>query len=196
MREVLYEESSTLINFKSAALKHNVFLVLSIISFMLIFPWILVFAPAWVYTSSVSWILKAIFVVVPIVLLILLGFLSIKFKNKFFVEYDYVFVNGSIRFSKVIKHKNRKFITKFEATDIEKMGKVGSKTFYQYLERETIVTEVLTKNELPMTGKDFYYLLVNLGGQTTMYVIECTQNFLINVLKFSKGKSILDEEIK
>ena len=196
MREVLYEESSTLINYKSAAFKHNIFSVLSIVSFLLIFPWILVFAPAWVYTAEVSWILKVVFVALPIVLLILLGVFSIKLKNKFFVEYDYVFVNGSIRFSKVIKHKNRKFISKFEATDIEKMGKVGSKTFYQYLERETITTEVLTKNELPMTGKDFYYLVVNSGGQTIMYVIECTQNFLINVLKFSKGKSILDEEIK
>ena len=120
----------------------------------------------------------------------------LKLKDKFYVEFDYVFVNGSVRFSKVIKQKKRKFINKFDAKDVEKIGEMGSEQFYKYIERDDVATFVLTKNNTPAPNKDFYYIVVPIDAQTYLFVIECTKTFISNVLSFSRGITILDEELR
>lgn len=196
MREVLYEESSTLINFKQANFKYNLLLAVAIISFLLIAPWLLVFAPAWLFNAKISWIVKILLGGFPVLIFFFIGFFALKAKDKFYVEYDYSFVNGSIRFSKVIKQKKRKFINKFDAKDIEMIGKMGSEQFYKYLEQENILTHVLTKNNAPANEKDFYYIVVTIDAQPYMFVIECTETFIANVLSFSRGIGILEKELR
>ena len=122
---------------------------------------------------------------------IILGIL----KNRFYVEYDYTFVTGSIRFSKVIKNAKRKFIVKFECSDIEKIGKVGSGTFSKYYKMPGVTAKILTSNPNPAEKKDFYYIVANTNGDKVIYILECTEMFMVQVLKFS-NRLVLEEDFK
>jgi hypothetical protein len=53
----------------------------------------------------------------------------------------------------------------------------------------------LTSNVVASEGKDFYYLLVNTDLGKKLLVFECTELFMVNVLKFS-NRSILEEDYK
>ena len=140
-------------------------------------------------------IISVILILIPSILFIVTGIIFGKVKNRFCVEYDYTFVSGSIRFSKVIKNSKRKFIVKFECSDIEKIGKLGSETFEKYYIMPGVSKKILTGNSSAMENKDFYYLVVNVDGDKCIYVIECTETFLINILKFT-SKRILEEDFK
>ena len=191
MQEIFYEESAKIQNEKSASFKYRLFQVLSIISYVLLVGWILLgILP---YTPSGSVLLDVIFLVTPLVMFFLSGFFLGKFKNKFYVDYDYTFVSGSIRFSKVIKNIKRKFIIKFDSHEIEKLGKYGSETFEKYYQMPSISKNILTSNYTPTEGKTFYYMVVNTAGDKKIFILECTETFIFNVMKFA-NKSILDEE--
>ena len=117
-----------------------------------------------------------------------------KFKDKFYVDYDYTIISGSIRFSKVIKEIKRKHIVSFEASEIEKIGKYGSELFEKYSRMPDVKTVILTSNITPEEKKEFYYLVVNKDGEKKMYVLECTETFIVNILKFAK-RTVLDEAL-
>ncbi|MBE5749919.1 MAG: hypothetical protein E7346_03515 [Clostridiales bacterium] len=194
MKEILYEESAKIQNEKSAATKYYVLKVLSIISYTLAVLWfMLVFIAYDLATGSA--LLNIIFIVVPLAMFIASGIVLGKFKNKFYVDYDYIFVSGSIRFSKVIKNVSRKFICKFECSTIEKIGKIGSGTFEKYSNMPDVKRHILTMNSYPAEGKDFYYIVANFDGEKKLFVLECTETFMVNVLKFS-NKMVLEEDYK
>ena len=52
---------------------------------------------------------------------------------------------------------------------------------------------ILTSNAEPAQDKGFYYMVVNAGGQKYLFVIECTETFLSNILKFS-NRTVFDDE--
>ena len=56
-----------------------------------------------------------------------------------------------------------------------------------------ISKNILTSNYTPTDGKAFYYMVVNTAGDKKIFVLECTETFIFNVMKFA-NKSILDEE--
>ena len=123
------------------------------------------------------------------------GILLGRFKDRFYVDYDYTFITGTIRFSKVIKNIKRKHIVSFETSDIEKIGKYGSETFNRYSLMPGIKSVVLTSNSIADENKEFYYIVANVNGEKKIYILECTETFIVNVLKFSK-RSVLDEALK
>ena len=194
MKEVFYEESASLINFKSEAVKFNVLKVISILAYVLLGVWLMIMMHFPLGEGS-QIIISVILILIPSILFIVTGIIFGKVKNRFCVEYDYTFVSGSIRFSKVIKNSKRKFIVKFECSDIEKIGKLASETFEKYYIMPGVSKKILTGNSSAMENKDFYYLVVNVDGDKHIYVIECTETFLINILKFT-SKRILEEDFK
>ena len=194
MKEVFYEESASLLNFKSEAIKFNVLKIISILSYVLLGAWLLIMMHFPLGEGS-QIIISIILILVPSVLFVVTGIIFGKIKNRFCVEYDYTFVSGSIRFSKVIKNNKRKFIVKFECSDIEKIGKIGSETFEKYYSMPGVSKCILTGNSTAMEGKDFYYIVVNVEGDKRIYIVECTETLLINILKFT-SKRILEEDFK
>ncbi|MBE7083684.1 MAG: hypothetical protein E7373_03670 [Clostridiales bacterium] len=191
MQEIFYEESAKIQNEKSATIKYRLFQIFSIISYVLLVGWILFgILP---YTPSGNVLLDILFLVIPLVMFFCSGFFLGRLKNKFYVDYDYTFVSGSIRFSKVIKNINRKFIIKFDSHEIEKLGKYGSETFEKYSQMPGISKSILTSNYTPSEGKAFYYLIANTAGDKKLFIIECSETFIFNIMKFA-NKSILDEE--
>ena len=51
----------------------------------------------------------------------------------------------------------------------------------------------MTSNDTPSEDKDFYFITLNHDGEKKLLVLEASETFIINVIKFAK-KGILDEE--
>lgn len=193
MQEVFYEESAYLINPKPAAFKYNIIKLLSILSYIALGVWL--FLVIFYEFGQGNILLQVIFLLIPAALFFVSGFFLGRLKNKFYVEYDYTFVSGSLRFSKVIKNIKRKFIIRFECKDIEKIGKVTSNTFKKYCSMPGISTKILTSNSEPAENKDFYYIVANVDEWKYLLVLECTEAFMVQILKYS-NKMILEEDYK
>lgn len=191
MQEVFYEESATIQNQKSAARKYNTFNIFSIVFYSLMIIWLIIsinFAPV-----GGGFLPAFIFIVLPFAMFLVSGILFGKFKNKFYVDYDYTFVTGSIRISKVIKNIKRRFIVMFETSSIEKIGKYGSETYQTYENMQGIVRYIFTSNSIASDGKDLYYIVASINSEKTLMILECSELFIVNILKFS-NKNILEKE--
>lgn len=190
MKEVFYEESATIQNVRGANAKYNTIKAFSIISYVIAVIWVII----GFNTPLVdNFLINLIVIGVPIIIFLVTGILLGRLKNKFYVDYDYTFVTGSIRISKVIKNIKRKFVIKFDTDNVERIGKYGSDTFYKYEIMPGIKKHVFTSNYVCSEGKDFYYLVANVEGDKHLMTLECTETFIVNILKFS-NKTVLEEE--
>ena len=192
MKEIFYEESALTQDERSAKAKYNIFKIISISSYVFLGLWVfIVFFFFEIFEGNI-W-LNLIFIILPMAMFFCSGFFTGRLKNKFYVDYDYTFVSGSLRFSKVIKNVKRKFIIKFDCSTIEKLGKYGSELYQKYEKMQGISKMILTSNYTPAENKDFYYMAVNVDGDKKLIVLECSETLILNVLKFS-SKTILDQE--
>ena len=195
MQELFYEESSKTREERSAKTKYYIFKVLSVISYVFFGVWLLLFIMFYPFSGSAGQIiLGMVFALLPAAMFLASGILLGKFKDKFYVDYDYTLISGTIRFSKVIKEIKRKHIVSFENSELEKIGKYGSELYEKYSLIPDVKTVILTSNVTPDENKDFYYMVVNKDGEKKMYVIECTETFIVKVLKFSK-RTVVDEAL-
>lgn len=194
MREELYEESSTIKNHRSATTRYNTFSTLAWISYAIALFWF-INVLLLVELDKGSLVLTLLFALLPVVIFTGAGFALNTIKRRFYVDYDYAIVSGSIRFSKVIKNRQRKFIAMFDAKDIDHMGNMGSEIFNKYLNMTDVKKVVLTSNLEPSVGCDFYYIVAVVNGERTLFVLDCTRKFLSVILQFSR-KGILEEGTK
>ncbi len=194
MKEIFYEESSRIQNEKSASRKYNIFKTLSIISYVCVVLWILIFVFPFDFGQG-NLILNLLFLIIPPALFVFSGIVIGKMKNRFYVDYDYTFVTGSLRIAKVIKNIKRKPVMKFDVTNIERIGKYGSKTYNKYSLMPGVVKMILTSNVTPTEGKDFYYIVVNLDGIKKLLILECTEMLMVNILRFT-NRGIIEEDFK
>lgn len=194
MQEIFYEESSLTQNEKSAKTRYNVFKIFSIISYCCAAFWIFMFLNFY-SLKDFSFLAFAFSVLLPVALFIASGVFLGRFKNKMFVDYDYTFVTGSVRISKVIKHTKRKNLLKFETSAIIQMGKYGSDSYLKIEKSPNVKKMILTSNVTPSEGKDFYYLYVNTDGGNKLLVFDCTEMFMATVLRYS-NKTILEKDFK
>lgn len=195
MQDIFYEESSKTREERSAKTKYYIFKTLSIISYVFFGIWLFLVVMLYQFKGSAGQIiLGLLFALLPAAMFLASGILLGKFKDKFYVDYDYTLISGTIRFSKVIKEIKRKHIVSFETSELEKIGKYGSELYEKYSLMPDVKTVILTSNVTPDENKDFYYMVVNKDGEKKMYVIECTETFIVNVLKFSK-RTVVDEAL-
>jgi hypothetical protein len=191
MQEIFYEESAQVQNAQSLTRKYNLFKGLSIFFFTLTIFWTVAYI--FLYVINLDYILFDFIVyLIPTALFLTTAIILMRFKNRFYVDYDYTFITGNIRVAKVIKNIKRKFIISFDASVIEKIGLYGSKTFFTYADMLGVNYQIFTQNDIPADNKDFYYIVANANGQKQLMVFECTELFIRNVLKFSK-KSVIEE---
>ena len=190
MQDVFYEETATVQAEGAAKTKYYIAKTMSIISYVIAFLWFFVIMLSPVGADS----LLSVVIVggVPFILFLVSGILIGRLKNRFYVDYDYTFVSGSIRFSKIIKNFKRKNILVFDTQNIDKIGKFGSDAFERYLSVPNIKRITLTSNAVAAEGKDFYYMSVSVGGVKYLLILECSETFFVNVFKFS-GRSVFEE---
>ncbi len=193
MKEVFYEESARIQNQKSAKIKYNILKAFAIISWILFGVWLYISIMLFPLTTKLLF-LRIIYVLIPALIFVALAIVLGKFKNTVYVDYDYTFISGEIRISKVIKEVKRRFFMKFSVSAIEMLGKYGSDTFNSYNKREGVKRIILTSNVTPGEEKDFYYMVVN-QEEKKLLVLECTETFIVNVLKFT-GKTIIEKDYK
>lgn len=192
MQEIFYEESAKIQEEASAVRKYYIAKVFMIISYVLAVIWGIFCLTFLIDLKNI--LLTLIFSLIPLALFIVSGIILGKLKDKFYVDYDYTFVSGSIRFSKVIKNIKRKHIINFDTSDIEKIGLYGSELYEKYSKMPDIKTKILTSNSTPSEGKDFYYIVANVGGDKYVFIVECSELFIVNILKFT-NRTVLDQEI-
>lgn len=193
MQELFYEESALVQNAQSSTRKYNTFKSLSILFYVLTGIWVLCFIFLYqIYLENP--LFDIIIFLIPTILFIVSAIIFGNFKNRFYLDYDYIFVSGNIRVSKVIKNVKRRLLISFDTQYIEKVGLYGSKTFFKYNEVVGISKMIFTQNDIPADNKDFYYIVANVNGEKKLMIFECTDLFIKNVLKFSK-KTVLEEEL-
>ena len=191
MREVFYEETTVVNNPSKCAKKYQIFKILSILSDVL--AGLNLFLGLFYPIIEEVLILSLVMAFIPAVFFIILGILLGKRKNLVYVEYDYTFVTGSIRISKVIANLKRKSLFVFESKEIEQIGMYGSDAYLRYEKTPGIIKKILTSNETPNENKDFYYIVSAIDGEKHLLVVESTKLFIANILKFA-NRTILEKE--
>ena len=193
MKDIFYEESAKTIDVKSARFKYNACNIVSILSIVALVCWIYLLLIGFEFGTG-SLILNIIIISLPTIMFLSSAIILGIFKNRFYVDYDYTFISGQIRISKVVKEIKRYECITFECREIEKIGKYGSES-YKRIEKMTGVTKmILTSNNVASEDKEFFYMTVNRDGKKLL-VFECSKTFISNVLQFT-GRLVLEEGFK
>lgn len=194
MQEVFYEETSLLNKEKTALGKYRLLNIFSIASYVMAGIVALMFF--YFYDiENFNLLVFAVSALLPFALFLFFGIMLGRIKNTMFVDYDYTYVSGSIRISKVIRRIKRKNILKFETSDIVQMGKYGSETYLKIEKMPGVKKMILTGNQTPSEGNDFFYLQVNTEGVNKLLVFDCSEKFMATILRYS-NKTILEKDYK
>ncbi len=182
--DTFYEESS-ISRDKKGALKYkvthvisNVFLTLGIVGLIFGFNFIPV-------NGMIAWSLFCLWFFV-------VWFVLFKFKARFNVTYDYCFVSGELRISKVINVNKRKLLVRLQSDDIIQIGDVDNQSFVGLRADPNTKLVFCTSNERAMEGKFFLYILANVDGKK-LYVLECREELLLQMMRFLK-RSVLESD--
>ncbi len=194
MQEIFYEEVSMLNKEKAGLRKYRLLKAFSIASYVMAVLFALLFF--YFYNlenfSLLAFILSAL---LPFAMFLFFGIALGRIKNNMYVDYDYTFVTGSVRVSKVIRKIKRKNVLKFETTEIVQLGKYGSETYNKIEKTPGVKRMILTSNQTPSEGNDFYYLQVDSEGTKKLLVFDCSEKFMATILRYS-NKNILEKDFK
>ncbi|MBO4251522.1 MAG: hypothetical protein J5911_02540 [Clostridia bacterium] len=183
MQEVFYEESAILENRKPEIRKYNMFNVFSFVSLTLGLLWCVM--AVYFYQFKGDILLNIVALALPLSGFIVSGIVFGRFKNRFCIDYDYTFITGSVRFSKVIKNVKRQKVLEFDTQSIEVIGRYDSEKYKRFKTMPGIKKLILTSNLEPQEGKDLYYLVVATSGQKYLLILECTETFISHLIRFS-----------
>ena len=184
--DVLYEESSTAKNASKGAKKYT---VLNILSFCFLF---LAIAATLFFVLFIPSVGDMIFFGTSALSLFGCWFVLFRWKNATNVSYDYSFVSGELRISKVVNINKRKLLTRFEADSIIQIGDVDSTSYDRFRADPNVKKVICTSNDEASEGKFFMYILVEQEGRK-LYVLECREELLLNIMRFAK-RTTLDRD--
>ena len=184
--DVFYEESSSPQNAAKKARKYKVLHVFSVIALIIfiVFTWFFV-----MYIGSIG---DMIILGLQSLLWFGIWFLLRKWKLGVNVSYDYCFVSGDLRISRVINGLKRKLIARFDCSEIIQVGDVDSPAFERFRSDPTTKLLLCTSNDVPSEGKFFMYIHVDYMGKKLL-VLECKEELLAQMLKFMK-RTALDHD--
>lgn len=210
--DVLYEESA--VNQKSvkAARTYKIVNVFSWIALILGIIFLMIFIPNLLTSFSKaqpsenitaeqiaeaigmarSWALLA---GMQVVFFGLTWFFLYSLKKRINISYDYTFVSGEIRVAKVFNVNKRKFLHRIQAEEILQLGDVEAESYDRLKADPTTKQIVLTPNSVPAEGKFFMYMLAGGGNGRKLYILECREEFLVNILKFVKRGTLASDYV-
>ena len=184
--DVLYEESSTAKDASKGAKKYT---VLNILSFCFLF---LAIAATLFFVLFIPSVGDMIFFGTSALSLFGCWFVLFRWKNSTNVSYDYSFVSGELRISKVVNINKRKLLTRFETDSIIQIGDVDSTSYERFRADPNVKKVICTSNDEASEGKFFMYILVEQEGRK-LYVLECREELLLNIMRFAK-RTTLDRD--
>ena len=170
----------------------SVSMLYAIFSFLMLIGGLSPEAPADVKQAFEAQKTMSVFSLFIGVFFLLQWFLLGKLKARYNVSYDYVFVSGELRISKVFNVNKRKLITRIDCADILQVGDVDNSS-YERLRSDPSTHELIcTANEEAGNGKFFMYVLANSDGKK-LYVLECREALLTNMMRFMK-RTVLEND--
>ena len=183
--DVLYEESALVHNSAKKQKKYN---IITIFSTTFLFLWIfwVIFGFNFVDITSVGdWIVWGFIFIWLVGAWLLLRMLKARVN----VSYDYVFVSGELRISKVINVNRRKLVARIDCEDMIQFGDVDNPAFDRFRGDPGIKTVFCTSNDMAAEGKFFMYILAEYNGKK-LFVLECRELLLMNILKFARRNKL------
>ena len=184
--DVLYEESATV---KDANKKAKKYTILNILSICFLF---LAISATFFFVLFIPSIGDMIFFGASALSLFGCWFVLFKWKNSTNVSYDYSFVSGELRISKVININKRKLLTRFDTESIIQIGDADSTSYERFAADPNVKKVICTSNDEPAEEKFFMYILVENEGRK-LYVLECREELLLNIMRFAK-RTALDRD--
>ena len=119
-------------------------------------------------------------------------FLFNRLKARVNVSYDYCFVSGELRISKVVNVNRRKLFARIDCENMIQIGDVDNPSYDRFRADPTIKEFICTPNVVAEEGKFFMYVYANHEGKK-LCVLECRELLLMNILKFVK-RSVLESD--
>lgn len=116
-------------------------------------------------------------------------------KRRINISYDYTFVSGELRIVKVFNINRRKLVTKISNENILQLGDVDSSSYTRLSSDPTNKQVVCTPNVEPKQGKFFLYIHVSDPTGKKLYVLECREELLVNILHFVKRGTLADDYV-
>lgn len=186
MNEVCYEETAFPYDYKKQKVFYIICKVLIGISIAIaiFFGILFLFTPL----DDGSWIFPVSIVVWSILSIVLLMFI----KSKLYCCYDYIFVTGDIRIIKVVNTKKRKKLVIMDSSNVFQVGRFESETYIKHTKAPNVKIIYAPTNKFVVDTPKFYIAGV-VDGVNYILVLECTEKFLVQVLKFA-GKHVLEKD--
>jgi hypothetical protein len=106
-----------------------------------------------------------------------------------------LFVSGELRISKVFNVNKRKLVARIESENVLKVGDVDSAS-YDRIKSDPSTKEVIcTPNLTAGDGKFFMYVQAVDNGVKKLYVLECRETMLVNMMQFLRRDVLADDYI-
>lgn len=175
--DVFYEESSIAQNAKSGARKYRILHILS-----QVFLWIGILM---IFIALMLPFDVLIFWFINVAMFFAIWFVLRRWKMNYNVSYDYCFVSGELRISKVVNVNRRKLVARFTTEEMIQIGDIDNPSFERFRSDPTSKTVICTSNVEATEGKFFMYILADYNGKK-LFVLECREELLMHILKFAK----------
>jgi hypothetical protein len=197
--ETLYEESAINLDEKKQKTYYTIFHVVQIVSIVLAIAWF-VFFGSFLPVPDVSkgetfasvlgdWIFFFIF----FISFILGAVFGSLIKKRFNVSYDYVCVSGELRISKVLNQRKRRLVARIDPSDILQVGDMDSPSYDRLRATPGTKEIVCTPNMVAGSGKFFLYVLAVYEGEKKLFLLECREALLLNIMQFLR-RDVLDRD--
>lgn len=192
--DVFYEESSLNANAKKNEKKYKLvnfgagfFLAIAIVCLLVTFFSVPIgSAKPEEYGVTIFWGFNGAF--------FLLGwFILAKIKKGINVSYDYTFVTGELRIIKVFNVNKRKKVDVISCDEMLQIGDVDNPSFERLRLAPNTKTILCTSNNEASPGKFFMYILVGGEQYKYLYVLECRELLLMQIMKFAR-RSVLESD--
>lgn len=197
--DILYEESALASHADKQARRWRILNVLSYIALALAIVlayFTIMFIPIGSTTENGYATAVVMFVFFLSNFLLVAGFWTVLFfwKRRLNISYDYVFVSGELRITKVFHDNKRKLMTRFECEEVMQIGDASTPSCDRLCQDPDVKTIRFTSNDEAAEGKFFMYLLINDGGKK-MYILECRETLLMHILRFAKRSALASDYV-
>ncbi len=188
--DVFYEESSIAKNSEKGARKYK---IINAFSYVFLFIWIvlLISTISNIPFSGNRWG-NVIFLGLQTLFYFGIWYLLSRWKMTCNVSYDYAFVSGELRISKVFNVNKRRLVVCINCEDMEQIGDVENSSYERLASTPQTKEIVCTSNVVASEGKFFMYIFVN-DNDRKLYVLECRELLLMNILKFAR-RGVLESD--
>lgn len=197
--ETLYEESAVNLNEKKQKTIHNVLYGAQIVFTALAIIWVLLmggFLPMPDKSKGQTfanvlpdWIFFFMFLASFIVAAVCMSF----FKKRFNLSFDYICVSGELRVSKVFNQRKRRLVCRLQPNDIIMVGDIDSSSYDRYRAMPGVKEIICTPNISAAKGKFFMYVLAQYEGEKKIFILECREALLINMMQYLR-RDVLDSQ--